>query len=120
MHLTVFIDKDQPGGVSLDDTETVMNAIDGPIDSLDPTAGAPFVLNVSSPGLDRPLKTEKDFLRKIGTEIEVSLYAPVSGSKKFVGVLSSFKDGVISLGTEKGELEIEIKDIAVAKPYISF
>ena len=120
MHLTVFIDTDKPGGVSLDDTEIVMNAIDGPIDDLDPTSGAPYVLNVSSPGLDRPLKTEKDFLRKVGAEIEVSLYAPVSGSKKHVGTLAAFADGILSLTTEKGEIEIAIKDIAVAKPYISF
>ena len=120
MHLTVFIDTDKPGGVSLDDTEIVMNAIDGPIDELDPTAGAPFVLNVSSPGLDRPLKTEKDYLRKMGTEIEVSLYAPVAGAKKHIGVLSKYNAGVIALETANGEIEIAIKDIAVAKPFISF
>ena len=68
MHLTIYIDTDKAGGVSLDDTEIVANAIDGPLDELDPTDGAPFVLNVSSPGLDRPLKTEKDFLKKIGTD----------------------------------------------------
>jgi len=120
MHLTIYIDSDKEGGVSLDDTEIVANAIDAPIDELDPTAGAPYVLNVSSPGLDRPLKTEKDYRKKLGTEIEVSLYAPIGGSKKIVGTLKEFNEDKISLTTEKGDLEILLKDIAVAKPYITF
>lgn len=120
MHLTIFIDSDKEGGVSLDDTEIVANAVDQPLDDLDPTAGAPFVLNVSSPGLDRPLKTEKDYLKKVGTEIEVSLYKPLSGAKKHVGTLVAYDNGVISLETKLGELKIETKDIAIARPYITF
>lgn len=120
MHLTIYIDSDKEGGVSLDDTEIVANAIDKPLDDLDPTAGAPFVLNVSSPGLDRPLKTERDYLKKIGTEIEVSLYSPLAGAKKHIGKLLSYENGMISLETKSGELRIETKCIAVAKPYITF
>jgi len=120
MHLTIFIDSDKVGGVSLDDTEIVANAIDAPLDALDPTQGAPFVLNVSSPGLDRPLKTEKDYLKKIGAEIEVSLYKALDGEKKLIGTLSAFADGKIVLLTEKGERTIETKDIALARPYIRF
>lgn len=120
MHLTIYIDTDKPGGVSLDDTELVANAIDKPLDDLDPTGGEAFVLNVSSPGLDRPLKTERDYLKKVGTEIEVALYAPIAGAKKHVGKLISYENGVISLETKDGELEIETKCIAVAKPYITF
>ena len=120
MHLTVFIDSDKPGGVSLDDTEIVANAIDQPLDELDPTAGESFVLNVSSPGLDRPLKSERDYLKKLGTEIEVSLYKPIGGAKKHIGTLTGYENGVISLKTKEGELTIETKDIAVAKPYITF
>lgn len=120
MHLTIYIDTDKPGGVSLDDTELVANAIDKPLDDLDPTAGEAFVLNVSSPGLDRPLKTERDYIKKIGTEIEVALYAPIAGAKKHVGKLISYENGVISLETKDGELKIETKCIAVAKPYITF
>ena len=120
MHLTIFIDSDKPGGVSLDDTEIVANAIDAPLDALDPTQGAPFVLNVSSPGLDRPLKTEKEFLKKIDSDVEVSLYKAIDGEKKLVGKLTSYQDGKIVLLTQKGELTIETKDIALAKPYITF
>ena len=120
MHLTFFIDSNKEGGVSLDDTEIVANAIDKPLDDLDPTAGEPFVLNVSSPGLDRPLKSERDYLKKIGTEIEVSLYSPLAGAKKHIGKLLSYENGIISLETKSGELKIETKCIAVAKPYITF
>ena len=120
MHLTIYIDTDKEGGISLDDTEAVANAIDAPLDELDPTDGAAYVLNVSSPGLDRPLKTEHDYLKKIGTEIEISLYKPVSGSKKHVGKLTAYENGTISLETKNGELKIETKCIAVAKPYITF
>ena len=120
MHLTIYIDSTKEGGVSLDDTEIVANAIDQPLDDLDPTAGAPFILNVSSPGLDRPLKTEKDYLKKVGTDIEVSLYQPLFGGKKHVGTLVGYENGIISLRTEAGELQIETKDIAVARPYITF
>ena len=120
MHLTIFIDSDKAGGVSLDDTEIVANAIDAPIDELDPTQGEPYVLNVSSPGLDRPLKTEKDYLKKVGTEVELSLYKSIDGEKKFVGTLSSYNEGKVVLRTEKGEITVETKDIALAKPYIRF
>jgi len=120
MNLTIYIDTDKEGGISLDDTEIVANAVDAPLDELDPTAGAPYVLNVSSPGLDRPLKTEKDFKKKLGTEIEVSLYAPINGKKKIVGVLNAYNSETISLLSQDGDCEISMKDIAVAKPYITF
>ena len=120
MTLTVYIDTDKEGGISLDDTEIAANAIDAPLDELDPTAGAPYVLNVSSPGLDRPLKTEKDFRKKLGSEIEVSLYASLNGKKKLVGELTAYQNETISLHTKEGDFEISMKDIAVAKPYITF
>ena len=120
MHLTIYIDSDKEGGVSLDDTEIVANAIDAPLDELDPTAGAPFVLNVSSPGLDRPLKTDRDYQKKIGTEIEVSLYKAISGEKKWIGTLKGYEEGIVTLETKSGEIKLETKDIALAKPYITF
>lgn len=120
MHLTIYIDCDKEGGVSLDDTEIVANAIDAPLEELDPTAGEHYVLNVSSPGLDRPLKTERDYRKKIGTEIEVALFVPIAGRKKHIGKLLAYENGIISLETQDGELKIDTKSIAVAKPYITF
>lgn len=116
--LTVYIDK--PGGVSLDDCERVHMAIDAPLDELDPTQGQPYNLNVSSPGLDRPLKTARDFERKIGEKIEVSLYAPVDGEKKFLAVLSEVRGEEIALDDNGKTVTLQLKQIAAAKPYIEF
>lgn len=82
--LTVFIDKE--GGVDLDTCEAFHRAIDEPLDNLDPTFGEPYTLNVSSPGLDRPLKTDKDFARAKGKKVEVKLFAPMKGKKFFEAI----------------------------------
>ena len=74
MNLTVYIDI--PRGVTLDDCEAVHNLINPIMDALDPTEGA-YVLNVSSPGLDRPFKKPRDYERNYGREVEVKLYAPL-------------------------------------------
>jgi len=75
MHLTFFIDS--VSGITLDDCEKVSNAVDGPLEELHPTDGQPYALDVSSPGLDRLFKTERDWLRNVGREVEIGLYAPV-------------------------------------------
>lgn len=116
--LTVYIDK--PGGVSLDDCELIHRAIDGPMDELDPTEGAPYNLNVSSPGLDRPLKTLNDYNRKLGEKVEVSLYAPVEGKKKYIAVLDEATEEEITLKEGEKTIKIKLKQIAAAKPYIEF
>ena len=66
-NLTVFIDK-KDGYIDIVDCETVHTAIDEPLDELDPTQGKPYTLNVSSPGIDRPIVTDKDFARNIGID----------------------------------------------------
>lgn len=73
-NLTIYIDK--VGGVTIDDCEALHKLIDAPLDELDPTGGSAYTLNVSSCGLDRPLKNLKDYLRKIGTVVDVKLYSP--------------------------------------------
>ena len=95
-------------------------AIDAPLDELDPTQGQSYNLNVSSPGLDRPLKTARDFERKIGEKIEVSLYAPVDGEKKFLAVLSEVRGEEITLDDNGKTVTLQLKQIAAAKPYIEF
>ena len=117
-NLTVFIDNKD--GISLDDCEKVHNAIDLPLDELDPTNGASYTLNVSSPGLDRPLKTDKDFSRNIGTVVEVSLYAPVKRCKHFVGELVGFDNENIQITTKKETINLERKGIAKISKYIEF
>ena len=102
--LTLIIDS--KNGVDLDLLEKVHRAIDDPLDELDPTVGAGYTLNCSSPGLDRPFKTEGDFMRHLGEQIEVHLYAPMDGKKYFEGELAAFEAGVIKLKTGEGEKEI--------------
>lgn len=116
--LTIYIDK--PGGVSLDDCELIHRAIDAPIDELDPTDGMAYNLNVSSPGLDRPFKTLRDYQRKLGEKVEVSLYAPLDGKKKFIAVLIDANEEEITLQDGDKTIKIQLKQIAAAKPYIEF
>ena len=84
----VFIDTET--GVDLNTCEAFHRAIDPALDELDPTFGAPYTLNVSSPGLDRPLKTQRDFDKCMGSEVEVKLYAPMKGRKLFEAVLVGY------------------------------
>ena len=119
--LTVFIDKD--GGVSLNDCEAVHNAIDAPLDELDPTEGKPYTLNVSSPGLDRPFKTDRDFVKHIGCKAETSLFAPIAGvGKKFVATLTAYdsQSGVVTLELDGKSVAIDKKDIALIREHIEF
>lgn len=118
--LTIYIDKD--GGVSLDDCEAVHNAIDAPLDELDPTNGKPYTLNVSSPGLDRPFKTLRDYRKHVGEEIEISLYKPVEGKKKFEAVLEDVDDDLTTATVSlKGKtIQLNIKEIALARAVIKF
>lgn len=118
--LTIYIDKD--GGVSLDDCEAVHNAIDAPLDELDPTNGKPYTLNVSSPGLDRPFKTLRDYRKHVGEEIEISLYKPVEGKKKFEAVLEDVDDDFTTATVSlKGKtIQLNIKEIALARAVIKF
>ena len=116
--LTIFIDKE--GGIELDDCEVFHNAVDLPLDELDPTHGKPYTLNVSSPGLDRPFKTDRDYEKHLGQKIEVRLYAPLQGQKYFEGILADFDQGTITLELPKSELKLERTRIAKANVAIEF
>lgn len=120
-NLTVFIDK--LGGVNLEDCERVHNAINLPLDELDPTEGKPYTLNVSSPGADRPIVSDDDFKRNLGETLEVKLYAPVLKKKEYVGVLLGYNSDSIFLnisGKDDEALELDRKQIAKTTKYIEF
>lgn len=105
--LTVYADTE--GGIDLDTCEKFHRAIDGPLDELDPTYGAPYTLNVSSPGLDRPLKTEKDFARVLNEKVEVKLFAPLKGKKLFTGVLVAYDKNSVTVRLSEREKEEDCK-----------
>ena len=99
-NLTVFIETES--GVDLDTCEKFHNAADSVLDELDPTFGQPYTLNVSSPGLDRPFKRAKDYLRNIGKKVEVKLYAPYKGEKFFEAVLLAYDPVAGNVTLDKG------------------
>lgn len=110
--LRLYIDK--PGGLKIDDCERLSKKID-PILERSDIIRSHYLLEVSSPGLDRPLKREKDFKRFIGRPIKVKTFAPINNQKTFVGTLKDYKEGVVTLETrEEKVIEIPMKNIAKA------
>ncbi len=115
--LTLYIDKE--GGVDIDDCEKVSRAIEPILDEKDPIAESYF-LSVSSIGLDRPLKLDKDFERNLGEKISVKLYAPREKKKEFTGVLKAYNDTEFSIDCDGREMSFTRKDAAKIVPYIDF
>lgn len=108
--LQVYIDKG--GGVTLEDCARVSRALEGPFDAHIPHS---YLLEVSSPGLDRPLFTEKHFRGAVGERVRVKLYAPLGGQRVWEGELLGCHDGRIELGTPQGALEIPLEGVASAR-----
>ena len=117
-NLTIFIDKE--GGVTLDDCELLHNLIDEPLDELNPTKDAAYILNVSSCGLDRPLTKHKDYVRNIGKKVEFKYYAPVNGRKKIEGVIVSVGETKVIVNDGKEDIEIDLSKVASCLPVIEF
>ena len=117
MHLTVVIDKE--GGVTINDCEALHRAIDAPLDELDPIESS-YTLNVSSPGLDRPLKLEWDYKRNLGKKITVKLYKPLDGKKTFNGILASYTEDSFVLDTGNKQITFLKKETALVLPFIEF
>lgn len=116
--LTVYIETE--AGVDLDTCEKFHNAIFEPIDELDPSYGEPYTLNVSSPGLDRPFKTARDFERNLHKEVEVKLYAPLRGKKFLEGVLEEFDENSVTVAIQKETVKIPRNKIAKINKAIKF
>lgn len=115
--LTLYID--HPDGVSIDDCELVSNAVDPVLDAADPIEQA-YYLSVSSLGIDRPLKTDKDYKRNIGKVMDVKLYAPLNGKKEFSGTLTAFDEETYTIELKSGSETIERKKTALIRPHIDF
>ena len=117
-YLRVYIDKN--GGVSIDDCEMVSRALEAKLDEKDPIEQA-YILEVSSPGIDRPLKKEADFVKYQGEIIDVKLYKAQGGSKQFQGKLLSLENSVLSIEEENGNVvTFEQKDIASVRLAVIF
>jgi len=90
--LRIYVDRE--GGITLDDCVRVTREIEDVIEVKD-LFRQPYVLEVSSPGLNRPLKKEKDFFRAVGKNVSIRMAAPLDGRRNFKGKLASFEDGVL-------------------------
>jgi ribosome maturation factor RimP len=109
--LRIAIDK--AGGVTTQDCEAVSRDLSSVIDDLDLVPWQ-YTLEVSSPGLERVLRKDREFRHFTGRPIEVLLYAPKDGNKRFAGVLRSFDDGAITVETENGDMVSFVRE-AVAR-----
>lgn len=110
--LRVFIDK--PGGVSLTDCQSVAERLGPLLDVKDPIPHA-YHLEVSSPGLDRPLKKPADYVRYQGRKVQVRTYAPIQGRRRFVGRLQKAGPEEITVEVDGVEFTIPLAQIAAAR-----
>ncbi|CEH35270.1 ribosome maturation factor RimP [Romboutsia lituseburensis] len=117
-YLRIFLDKE--GGISLNDCEAVSRELSEVLDVKDPIKDNYF-LEVSSPGLDRPLKKDKDFVRYQGRDVEIKLYKPMNGSKQFEGGLVGLtEENNIKVIIDGNEVEFSKKEVALVRLAIKF
>lgn len=117
-NLTFFIDKEN--GIQIEDCEKVSKAIDGLLEELNPTDDQGYILNVSSPGIDRPLKTDRDYERNVGKEIEVTLFSKMDGKKNFKGMLTTYSNESVIIECNGKTISIDRQKIAHVVPVIKF
>ncbi|OOB78916.1 MAG: ribosome maturation factor RimP [Epulopiscium sp. Nuni2H_MBin003] len=115
--LRIYIDKE--GGINIEDCKIVSRAIEPILDEKDPIKPA-YILEVSSPGIDRVLKTEKDFIKYAGSLVDVRLYKPVDGAKKFQATFVEKQEDILILEVEGNILKIDKKDVAKIQLAIVF
>lgn len=115
--LSIFIYKKD--GIDLNDCTDMSRNLEKKLDDLEILEN-PYYLEISSPGLDRPLKTKDDYRRNIGNEVDVKLYAPIDGKKEFSFVLEKYDDEYVYCKIDDKELSIPIKSISSMKQTIKF
>lgn len=112
--LRVYIDKE--GGIGLDDCQEVSGLLDEKLEELN-IINDRYILEVSSPGLDRALKKEKDFKREMGKLVDITLYKAIDGEKMITGNLTGYTKDIITIDETR---EIALKDIALVRLHIDF
>ena len=117
-YLRAYIDK--PGGIAVDDCEAVSRIFSDKLDELDFIEDA-YIMEVSSPGLGRPLKKEKDYVRSMGKEVEIRTYRPINKEEEFYGILSAYDESSVTITTEdQKEQTFEKADIALIRLAFDF
>ena len=112
--LRVYIDKE--GGIGLDDCQEVSGLLDEKLEELN-IINDRYILEVSSPGLDRALKKEKDFKREMGKLVDITSYKAIDGEKMITGKLTGYTKDIITIDETR---EIALKDIALVRLHIDF
>ena len=113
-YLRVFVDK--AGGIDLDDCQAISEKLGAKLDEISIINGA-YILEVSSPGIDRILKKDKDFIREAGKVVDVTLYAPLNGKKLFVGELEGRDEKFLRL---KDMEPLPLEKVAQVRLHIDF
>ena len=114
-YLRVYVDKVEGEGygtMGTDDCEAISRYLSAKLDEADPIKQN-YYLEVSSPGMDRPLISDKDFARFMGSEVEIKLYKPLDGSKFYTGTLTGYENGAVTIQDAKGkEITLQKSDAA--------
>ena len=108
-HLEITIDS--PNGINIEDCENVHRAIDPILDEVDPIEGF-YYLDVSSPGIERELRTDEHITLSIGQRVEAKLFAQKDGRKSVVGTLTSYEDGVVTVTEGEAPIALQKSEIA--------
>lgn len=116
-YLRVFIDKQ--GGVDLEDCQAVSEKLSKILDEKDPISDN-YLLEVSSPGLDRVLKKEKDFIRYQGRDVDIHFFKPHNGTKLLAAVLKGRDGDVLTVSHDETEETLDMKDISQIRLHIDF
>ena len=116
-YLRGYIDK--PGGITVNDCEAVSRIFSDRLDEKDFIEDS-YVMEISSPGLDRPLKKEKDFARSVGRAVEIRTYRPIEKQKEFCGVLTAYDSNSVTIEEDGVPRTFEKKDIALIRLAIEF
>lgn len=117
-YLRAYIDKE--GGITVNDCEAVAREMNEILDAEDFVEDS-YVFEVSSPGLGRPLKKEKDYVRSMGKEVEIRTYRAINREKEFYGVLSAYDENTVTIESEDGEkMVFEKSDIALIRLAFDF
>ena len=115
--LRLYVDKE--GGITLDDCALTSREVGDLIDVKD-IIDHEYVLEVSSPGLNRPLKKEKDYLRALGKKIRLRTISPVEGRRNFTGTLKTFQEGTLGLEMEGGLVNLVWQEVEKANLVYEF
>ena len=116
-YLRGYIDK--PGGITVNDCETVSRAFSDRLDEDDFIEDS-YIMEISSPGLDRPLKKEKDFKRSLGKLVEIRTYRPIEKQKEFCGILNAYDSNSVTIDEDGTERVFDKKDTALIRLAIEF